>query len=116
PILDEVVGPDMVDPLGPQPHARAVGKPQMAPFWLLAWHFQPLPSPDPPHPFDVDLPAFDSQHPSAPPIAVTAIPAGQPCEGGGQGSIVLANKRTATLRCPRLADDPTGPTFGHRNP
>src|SRR5258707_2900497 len=48
PILHEVVGPDVVGPLRPQPHARAVVEPQTAPFRLLLRHFKPFPSPDPP--------------------------------------------------------------------
>ena len=38
-VLDEVVGPDMVGPLGPQPHTRPVVEPQTAPFRLLLRHF-----------------------------------------------------------------------------
>ena len=71
----------MVGPLGPQPHARAVVEPQTAPFWLLLRHFQPLPSPDPPHPLDVHPPAFVDQHPADPSIAVAAVLRGQPLDG-----------------------------------
>ena len=53
PVLNEVVRPDMVRPLRPQAHARAVVEPQTAPAGLLARHFQPLPPQDPVDRLDV---------------------------------------------------------------
>jgi len=39
-----------------QTHARAVIKPETAPFGLSAWNFQPLSPPDALHPLGVDDP------------------------------------------------------------
>ena len=46
-ILDEVIRPDMVRPLGAQPQARAVRQPEPAAFGLFGGDFQPLAPPDP---------------------------------------------------------------------
>ena len=46
-ILDEVVGPDMVGALGPQPDARSVRQPEPAAFRLLMEDLESLPFPDP---------------------------------------------------------------------
>ena len=46
PILDEVVGPDVVRTLGSEAHARPIVEPKTAPFRLFHWHFQPFPTPD----------------------------------------------------------------------
>ena len=40
--MDEVVGPDVVRPLGAQPDAGAVAQPQTAPLRLFLGHLQPL--------------------------------------------------------------------------
>ena len=56
-VLDEVIGPDMVRPLGAQSHARAVRQPEPATFRLPLWDLQPLAPPDPLDPLVVDHPA-----------------------------------------------------------
>ena len=57
PVLDEVTGPDVVAMFRAQSNARAVVEPETAPFWLFGRDFQPLASPDPFNPLDVDDPA-----------------------------------------------------------
>src|ERR1700748_3402666 len=52
-VLDEVVGPDMIALLWPQPNARSVGQPEPAALGLLRWDLQPLASPDTPDPLGV---------------------------------------------------------------
>lgn len=49
PILNEVIGPDMVRTLWPQPNTRSVVQPKPPLLWLFLRDFQPLP---PPYPFD----------------------------------------------------------------
>jgi hypothetical protein len=46
-ILNKVVGPNVVWPLGPQSHARPVVQPKPTLLGLFLWNFQPLPSPNP---------------------------------------------------------------------
>lgn len=55
-ILDEVVGPDVVGIFRPQPHAGPVMEPEPAFLRLFERHLEPLPPPDPLHPFDVHRP------------------------------------------------------------
>jgi hypothetical protein len=52
-LLEEIIGPDMVGALGPQPDARSVTQPQAAALGLSGGDFQPLASPDPFDPFVV---------------------------------------------------------------
>ena len=111
PILHEVIGPDLVRPFRPQPHARAVVEPQTAPFRLLLRHFQPLPPPDPPHALDVHPPALVDQQPADPSIAVASVLLGQTLDGGRQPGIVVANLRTPPLRRPGLANNRTSATL-----
>jgi hypothetical protein len=56
-ILDEVVGPDMIAILRPQPNARSVGQPEPAALGLLMGDLQPLALPDTLDPLVVDDPA-----------------------------------------------------------
>lgn len=56
-ILDEVVSPDVVWPLGPQPDAQPVRQPQSPAFGLLLRYLQPLPAPDPLDPLPVHAPS-----------------------------------------------------------
>ena len=67
-VFDEVVGPDVVRPLGAQAHARAVVQPEAAALWLFLRDFQPLPSPDPLDPFGVHSPAGVAQQGRDPPV------------------------------------------------
>src|SRR5215207_1181836 len=61
PVLDEVVGPDVVAMLGPQPDARSVRQPEPSAFGLLPGHLQPLASPNSLYPLVVDEPACSEQ-------------------------------------------------------
>ena len=56
-ILDEVIGPDLIALLRPQPDARSVGQPEPAALGLLMGDLQPLALPDTLDPFVVDCPA-----------------------------------------------------------
>ena len=56
-VLDEVVGPDMIALLRPQPDARSVGQPEPAALGLLMRDLQPLALPDTLDPLVVDCPA-----------------------------------------------------------
>jgi len=104
-ILDEVIGPDMIGPLGSETDARSVIEPQTAAFGLLLWHFQPFPAPDPIDSLDADAPAFLDQQLADPPIAVTAILLGEPHDRLGERSLVVADLRVPALRRARLPDD-----------
>ena len=57
PILHEVIGPDMVRPLGAKTDAGSVVGPEPPALGLPGGNFQPLASPDPFDPLVVDNPA-----------------------------------------------------------
>jgi hypothetical protein len=46
-ILDEIIGPDVVGSLWPEPDAGAVIEPETALLWLFPRDFEPLAPPDP---------------------------------------------------------------------
>src|SRR3954465_1180844 len=60
-LLEEVVGPDVIGALGPQPDARSIIQPQASALGLSGGDLQPLASPDPFDPLVVDQPACPAQ-------------------------------------------------------
>jgi hypothetical protein len=88
-VLDEVVGPDMVRVLRPQPQARAIMEPEPALLGLLPRDLQPLPSPDPLDPLAVHRPARLPQQGGDPAVAVAAVPGGERDDVGGQRRLVV---------------------------
>jgi hypothetical protein len=112
-VLDEVIGPDMIGPLGAQTDAGSVVEPEPAPFGLPGGDFQPLAPPDPLDPFVVDDPACHrSQHFRDLPIAVAAILAGQFDDVGGQPLLVVWPSGNAALRGSVLSEHAADPPLG----
>ena len=85
----EVVRPDMIAPLRPQPHAGAVVEPQPAARLLLLRNLQPFAAPDPLHPILANIPARFPQLDGDASIAIPAILAGQRDDGPGQRVFVV---------------------------
>ena len=73
PMMDEVVGPDVIDMLRPEADARSIVKPQPTPLWLFHGNLEPLTTLQGLDPIVVQLPAVIPQHGSDPPIAVMAM-------------------------------------------
>ena len=73
PVMNEVVGPDVVSPLRAQLDTRSVVEPQTTPFRLVSGHLQPLAPPQPLNPLVVDLPAPLAQQRCNPSVAVAAV-------------------------------------------
>jgi len=69
-VLDEVVGPDVPGPAGPQPQARSIIEPQASSSGLSSRDFEPLPPPDPMHALDVHRPAIGPEQGRDPAIAM----------------------------------------------
>ena len=111
-ILDEVVGPDMVAVLRPQPDAGSVGQPQAPAFGLSGGNLQPLAPPDTLDPLVVDQPARSAQQLRDLAIAVAAILAGQGDDVGGQPLLVVAAPRRLALCRAMLSERRTGATLG----
>jgi len=112
-VLNEVIGPDMVGPLGAQTHARSITEPEPAAFGLFGGDFQPLAPPDPLDPLIVDDPAYRrSQHLSDLTIAIAAILAGQFDDVGGQPFLVVWPRGNAALRGSVLSEHAANPSLG----
>jgi hypothetical protein len=103
-ILDEVVGPDMVGALGPQPDARSVRQPEPAALGLLLGDLQPLAAPDPLHPLVVDHPARRGpQQLGDLAVAVAAVLARELDDVGRELFLVVPAPRKLALRRAVLA-------------
>ena len=111
--FDEVIGPDVIGPARPQPHAPAVVQPQAATLWMFGWDFQPLSPPDPLHPLGVHRPACATQEGGDAPVAVPAIGLGQLDDVGGERGLVVGSAWQLALGGAVLTEDLTGPALGH---
>src|ERR1039457_2309206 len=109
---DEVVTPDVILPLRPQPHTGAVVQPQASPRALFLRHSQPLPPPDPLHPVLAHTPARLAQLHGDPPIPVAAVLAGQLQDGPGEAILVVVLRRNIPLRPSPLPQQPAGMPLG----
>ena len=111
-ILDEVIGPHMVGPLGAQTDAGSVRKPDATLLGLFGGDLQPLAPPDPLDPLVVDDPAGGrTQHLCDLPIAKAAVPAGQLNDVGGQPLLIVWPRRNAPLGGPMLSKHPADPAL-----
>ena len=113
-VLDEVVGPDVIAVLGPEPDAGAAGQPETTALRLLLGDLQPLASPDPLEPLVIDEPASPAQQLSDLAIAVATILAGQLDDVGRQPLFVVTALRNLALRRAMLAERRTGAALGDR--
>ena len=96
-VLDEIVGPNVIAMLGPQPDARSVVEPQPPTLRLPLGNLQPLASPDPFDPLVIDRPAGLLQQPGDLAIAVAAVLPGK-CDGvGGEPFLIIPAPRDLAL-------------------
>jgi hypothetical protein len=106
PVLDEVVGPDLIWPLRPQPDAGSIRQPQPVPLGLPGRHLQPLPPPDPLDPLAVDLPAGLAQQRRDTAVAVATIAPRQLDDVRGQGGLIVRASCDLALGRAVLAEHP----------
>ena len=106
----------MVRPLGAQADAGAVVQPQTAPLRLFLGHLQPLAPPQAQGTLVIDLPAGIAQQSGDPPVAVTAILAGQLDHVRDQAVLVVAAARDAALGRAVLPQHPAGAAFRDPEP
>ena len=85
----EVIGPDVIRPLRPQPYAGAVIEPQMTAWLLLLRNLQPLAAPDPLHAILAYVPAGFLQLDGDASVSIPAIFTGLCDDGPGQRVFVV---------------------------
>ena len=113
PVLDEVVGPDVVRALRPEPNARPVVQPKPSFLSLLLWHFQPFTSPNALDPLVVHTPACVVQQTRHHAISIAAIFVGQLDDIVGKTLFVGAALRDLALRGSVLAKCTAGAALGY---
>jgi hypothetical protein len=107
-LLEEIIRPDMVGALGPQPQARSVRQPQPAALGLPGGDFQPLASPDPFDPLVVDQPTGPAQQLGDLAIAVAPVLPGQFDNVVRQPGVIVAAMRDLALRRAMLTERRAG--------
>src|SRR5919107_1736462 len=112
PVLDEVIGPDVVAVLRPQPDARAVCQPQAPALGLLGWDLQAFLAPDPLHPLVVHKPACIPQQGADLAVAIAAVLARQRDQVSPELLLVLLAPRRFALCGAGLTERATGATLG----
>src|ERR1041384_5924134 len=134
-LLEEVVRPDVIRALGPQPDARSIGQPQAGALRLPSGGFLPLASPDSLHPpliyqppppsppraspdsldpLVIDQPPGPAQQLGNLAVAVAAVLPGQLDDVGGQPGFILTALRDLAMRRAMLAERRTGTALGNR--
>jgi hypothetical protein len=111
-VLDEVVGPDVIAVLWPQPNTRSVGQPQPAALGLFIGHLQPLALPDALDPLVIDRPARLAQQRSDLAIAVATVLPGKLDNIGRKTLLVVTAPRDLALCRAVLPERRTGATLG----
>ena len=112
PILDKVVGPDVIAVFRPQPDARSVMQPQPPAFGLLLGNLQPLTPPNPLNPLVIDLPPRPAQELRDLAVAIAAIETGEFNDVVGQPLLVFTAPRHLALRRAMLPERRTSAALG----
>jgi hypothetical protein len=111
-VLNEVVGPDVIGMLRPQPDARSIGEPQPPAFGLLLRDLQPLTSPDPLDPRVADEPAGITQQRGDLAVAIATVLPGQFDYVGCQPFGIFTAPRDLALRRAMLPERRTSAALG----
>ncbi len=111
--MNEVIAPDMVAVLRPQPDARSVVQPEPALLRLFCRYFQPLSPPQSLDTLVVDLPACVPQQCRNPALAVATVLAGQLDHVRNQVGLVSPTSRQFPLRRTMLAQHTAGASLGY---
>jgi len=109
--VDEIVAPDVVLPLGPQPEARSVVEPESSARLLLGRNLQPLAPPNTLHSIFADQPARHSEQRRNATVPIAAILTSQGDDRLRQPIFILPLGGLITLRAPRLIEQTAGSPF-----
>jgi hypothetical protein len=113
PILDEVVGPDVIAVLGPEADAGSVRQPEPSSFGLLLGNLQPLASPDPLDTLVVDEPTCATQKLGDLAVAVPSVLPSKLDDVGAEPLLVVSTTRDLALRRAMLTKRRAGATLGY---
>jgi len=110
-IEDEVVAPDMIDPLGSLP-LRPIGTLPKPSALAGAWrHLQPFLLPEPMNSLLVHDPSLSPQIAEDTPVSRTGFPCGNPMHRAHQGGIPFHPSRLVALAAPWLSKAFAGPAL-----
>jgi hypothetical protein len=109
----EVVAPNVIRTLRPQPHTRPVVQPQPTARPLFLRHFQPLATPDALHPIFAYLPASTLQQRRNSPVAVAPVFTGQRNDRFGECIFVDPLDRGIALCSSPLPQQPAGMSLAY---
>ena len=104
---NEVICPDMVLVLRPQPDTRTVVEPEASPFRLFLRDLEPFSSPDPLNPLVVNTPAPVSKQSGDPAVAVSSETTRKIDDLPGKRLFITGRFPPAPLRRSRLVKHPT---------
>lgn len=110
--LHEVVTPDVIAMLWPEPNARSIVEPEPASRPMFLGYFQPLTVPDPLYAITANLPAGLDQQRGDPAVAIASVLRGQSDNRSRQRIFVSSDNGRIPLRSTRLLDNPAGLPFG----
>ena len=115
-VRHEVIRPDVVPILRTLANARAIRKPQPAPFRLFLRHFEAFSPPESFDSFVIHRPAFSAQEPGDAPIPIPPILRGQLDEARDQPGFVVRDDRPMPVRRPRLTEHSASPPLRDAQP
>jgi hypothetical protein len=105
PVLHEVIGPDMVRTLRPEPEAGAVVQPQPSLLGVPPWNLEPFASPDALDPLLVHDPACLTQESRDAAVAVAALHGREFDDRGREPLFIVCHLQDPALGRARLAND-----------
>src|SRR4051812_39148125 len=111
-VVDEVVAPDVVGPLGSTAAAAVLALPQATAFPLHLRHLEAIPTPEAMDPLEVDRPPLPHQHGPDASIAVAGVLPGQRPDPQQQLFLSFSFGPGIPLARPGHAQGPAGPTLG----
>jgi hypothetical protein len=112
-VFDEVIGPDVVGPLGAQADARSVSDPEAALPGLFGGNRQPFAPPGPLDPLVVDDPGgLAAQQLGDLAVAVAPVLAHQLDDVGGELRLIVTAERDPALGGAMLTEHPADSTLG----
>jgi hypothetical protein len=113
-LLEEVVRPDVIGALGPQPDARSIGQPQVGALGLPGGDFSAPRVARFARRVVIDQPPGAAQQLGNLAVAVAAVLPGQLDDVGGQPGFILTALRDLAMRRAMLAERRTGTALGNR--